>query len=169
MKKFRTLRFAALLACGSLAFASAYAKDHGDKDEHHAQKEHEKAMRHIEKEQHKEARHAQRPHEEIRVGTYFDDRQRVIVRDYYSQHYGGRHGCPPGLAKKHNGCMPPGQARHYAVGEPLRVSYYAVPQPVLVQLRPAPVGYRYVSVNGDILLVALGSMIVVDALGNLLH
>ncbi len=23
---------------------------------------------------------------------------------------GKRHGCPPGLAKKHNGCLPPGQA-----------------------------------------------------------
>ncbi len=23
---------------------------------------------------------------------------------------GYRHGCPPGLAKKHNGCLPPGQA-----------------------------------------------------------
>ena len=29
-------------------------------------------------------------------------------RDVRGEHH--RHGCPPGLAKKHNGCLPPGQA-----------------------------------------------------------
>ena len=29
-----------------------------------------------------------------------------------------RHGCPPGLAKKHNGCLPPGQARRIGQRSP---------------------------------------------------
>jgi hypothetical protein len=92
-----------------------------------------------------------------------------VVRTYYVDHYGGGKACPPGLAKKGNGCLPPGQAKKYAVGQPLRVSYYAVPRPVLVTLPPAPVGYRYVMVNGDVLLIALGTMVVVDALAGLLR
>ena len=43
----------------------------------------------------------------------------------------GRHGCPPGLAKKHNGCLPPGQAKaRWRVGQRLPAAYqnYDVPQ-----------------------------------------
>ena len=37
----------------------------------------------------------------------------------------GAHGCPPGLAKKHNGCLPPGQARKlFAVGQRIPVGYH---------------------------------------------
>ena len=108
---------------------------------------------------------------EVRVGAYFDDHQRSSVRHYYQQQYdGGRRGCPPGLAKKHNGCMPPGQAKKWAVGQPLPtgVVVYTVPQPVLVQLPPVPVGYKYVRVASDILLVAAGTQMVVDGITGLL-
>jgi Ni/Co efflux regulator RcnB len=108
---------------------------------------------------------------EVRVGAYFDDHQRSSVRHYYQQQYdGGRRGCPPGLAKKHNGCMPPGQAKKWAVGQslPTGVVVYTVPQPVLVQLPPVPVGYKYVRVAGDILLVAAGTQMVVDGITGLL-
>lgn len=42
--------------------------------------------------------------------------ERAGDSDRYDRHDRGdrgngyRHGCPPGLAKKHNGCLPPGQA-----------------------------------------------------------
>jgi Ni/Co efflux regulator RcnB len=145
----------------------------GHKEQKHEGKHAEKAEKHAEKAERKaakhEAKHAAR-HETIRVGGYFNDGQRTVVRTYYVDHYGGGKACPPGLAKKHNGCMPPGQAKKYVVGQPLpaTVRYYSVPQPVLVHLPPAPVGYRYVTVNGDILLLAIGTMMVVDALTGLL-
>ena len=47
------------------------------------------------------------------------------------------------------------------------MTYYAVPQPVLVQLGTPPAGYRYVRVANDILLMAIGSRMVVDAITNL--
>ena len=105
---------------------------------------------------------------EAHVGRYFDDHDRQAVRVYYVEQ--GRAGhCPPGLAKKHNGCMPPGKAKTYYVGQPLpaTVVYYPVPQPVLVQLPPPPPQHKYVRVAGDILLIAVGSSMVVDAIGDL--
>jgi Ni/Co efflux regulator RcnB len=107
-------------------------------------------------------------HREAQVGRYFDDHDRQAVRVFYVEQ--GRAGhCPPGLAKKHNGCMPPGQARNYYVGQPLpaTVVYYPVPQPVLVQLPPPPPQHKYVRVAGDILLIAVGTSMVVDAIGDI--
>jgi Ni/Co efflux regulator RcnB len=103
-----------------------------------------------------------------RHGEYFGDRHRVVVREYYVQHYGGRR-CPPGLAKRHNGCVPPGHAKQWELGRPLppEVVRYEVPAPLVVQLgRPDP-GYRYVRIAGDILLIAAGTGMVVDAIGDL--
>ena len=113
--------------------------------------------------------HKQKDRREARVGRYFDDDDRRHVHVYYVEHYGGARGCPPGLAKKNNGCMPPGQAKKYDVGQPLpaAVVYYPVPQPVLVQLPPAPVGHKYVRVAADILLIAVGTSMVVDAMTDL--
>lgn len=99
---------------------------------------------------------------------HFEDRHRVVVRDYYVEQYrGGR--CPPGLAKKHNGCMPPGQARRWEFGRPLPrdVVFYEVPQPLVVQIGVPPPGYRYVRVAGDILLLAIATGLVVDAIQDL--
>jgi len=113
--------------------------------------------------------HKHKDRREARVGRYFDDDDRRVVHVYYVEQYGGARGCPPGLAKKNNGCMPPGQARKYNVGQPLpaAVVYYPVPQPVLVQLPPAPVGHKYVRVAADILLIAVGTSMVVDAMTDL--
>ena len=65
--------------------------------------------------------------------------------------------------------MPPGQAKKWRVGHalPSGVVYYPVPQPVLVQLGTPPAGYRYVRVANDILLLAIGSRMVVDAITDL--
>jgi Ni/Co efflux regulator RcnB len=103
-----------------------------------------------------------------RRGDHFDDEQRRVVQHYYSeQHRVGR--CPPGLAKKHNGCMPPGQARKWAMGRPLPrgVVYYELPPAIVVQLGVPPAGHRYVRVASDILLIAIGTGMVIDALEDL--
>lgn len=105
---------------------------------------------------------------EVRNGEHFDDRRRTAIRDYYHEQYQGGH-CPRGLARKHNGCMPPGQARKWTVGEPLpsSVVYYELPRPLLTRVGPAPSGYRYVRVASDILLMAIGSRMVFDAIQDL--
>lgn len=99
---------------------------------------------------------------------HFNDQHKVYVRDYYgSPSKSGN--CPPGLAKKNNGCMPPGQSKKWAVGQPLPrdVVFYEVPQPLVVQIGVPPSGYRYVRVAGDILMIAIGTKMVVDAIQNL--
>lgn len=100
--------------------------------------------------------------------TYFVDRQRVVIHDYYGREFRSGH-CPPGLAKKHNGCMPPGQAKKWRVGYPLPrdVVYYELPPAVVVDLGPPPVGHRYVRVGMDILLIAVGTGMIVDAIQDL--
>ena len=100
---------------------------------------------------------------------HFQDQQHVMVREYYAEHYRGKRRCPPGLAKKNNGCMPPGQERKWRVGYqlPRDVVYYTVPAPLVVQIGPPPVGHRYVRVAGDILLLAIGTGMVVDAIQDL--
>ncbi len=99
---------------------------------------------------------------------HFQDQHRVLVRNYYDEAYRkGR--CPPGLAKKHNGCMPPGQAKKWQIGRPLPrdVIYYSVPQALVVQIGRPPSGYRYVRVASDILLIAIGTGMIVDAIQDL--
>jgi len=106
--------------------------------------------------------------QDVRVGAYFGDQQRVVVREYYGKQYtAGR--CPPGLAKKNNGCMPPGQAKKWAVGQalPRDVVFYPVPQSVVMQLGTPPAGHKYVRVASDILLIAIGSSMIVDAIQDL--
>ena len=100
---------------------------------------------------------------------YFTDRQRDIVHDYYAAQYRKGKKCPPGLAKKHNGCMPPGQAKKWAIGKPLPggVVYYELPRKVIVELGPPPPNHKYVRVAQDILLLATGTRMVVDAIDNL--
>ncbi|MDP3513468.1 MAG: hypothetical protein Q8S20_12015 [Sulfuritalea sp.] len=100
--------------------------------------------------------------------TYFNDQQRVVVRQYYEESFrSGR--CPPGLAKKHNGCLPPGQAKKWVQGRPLPrdVIYYDLPPQVVVSLGVPPAGHKYVRVATDILLIAVGTGMVVDAIADL--
>lgn len=99
---------------------------------------------------------------------FFGDRQVSVVRQYYGAEIHGGH-CPPGLAKKRNGCMPPGQAKKWAMGRPLPagVVYYELPPALVVQLGRPPAGYKYVRVAADILMIAVGSSMVVDAIQDL--
>jgi len=107
----------------------------------------------------------------ITVNIHFDERRRDAAREYYGERF--RAGaCPPGLAKKNNGCMPPGQAKQWSKGRPLArdVIFYDVPDALVLRLGPPPSGHRYVRVAADILLIAIGTAMVVDAiqdLGNL--
>ena len=103
-----------------------------------------------------------------KAGTNFDNHQRDVLRSYFQTEF-KRGSCPPGLAKKHNGCMPPGQAKKWHVGHrlPPDVIFYDLPYWVLRDLGRAPDGHKYVRVGADILLLAIGTSMVVDALSDL--
>lgn len=91
-------------------------------------------------------------------------RDQTVIRQYYGQQFAaGR--CPPGLAKKNNGCQPPGQAKKWSQGQPLPsgVPYYALPPDLLRQLLPPPPGYQYIRLADDVLLMASGTRMIIDA------
>ena len=93
----------------------------------------------------------------------FGNDDRRIVTDYFGAQ--ARKGdCPPGLAKKGNGCQPPGQAKKWKKGYPLRDRYYDLPDELVIRLPVPPLNHRYVRVAGDILLIAIGTNMVVDAM-----
>lgn len=99
---------------------------------------------------------------------YFSEDHRAYIQDYYEGRYHKGH-CPPGLAKKKNGCMPPGQAKKWSIGRPLPrdVIFYDLPPTVLEQLGPPPAHHRFVRVAQDILLIAVGTGMVIDAIDDL--
>lgn len=102
------------------------------------------------------------------VIVQFGDAQRRTVRDYYRPLVAaGR--CPPGLAKKNNGCMPPGQVKAWKRGAPLPagVVIYPISRELEIRLGLPPAGHKYVRVAADILLIAVGTSMVIDAIENL--
>jgi hypothetical protein len=105
------------------------------------------------------------------VVLVFNDHDRDEVRRYWVDSY-GRGNCPPGLAKKHNGCLPPGQAKkRYIVGQrlPTTVVIQPLPPVLVTRLGPAPRGYEYAVVDGDVVKLAVGTRLVVDAITALLN
>ena len=96
---------------------------------------------------------------------YFSGRDRGSIDRFYGERF--RQGeCPPGLRKKGNGCMPPGQARQWTMNRPLppTVIFHDLPEEVMVVLGPPPPQHRFVRVAQDILLIAVGTGMVVDAI-----
>jgi hypothetical protein len=168
-----TSRSLALLMAGALMCSASFAEKpewagggkNKEKGGKHSQVEQSDQDDHGGK---KDKKSKGKKHEDVRVGGYFVPEQRVVLQDYYGKQFKSGH-CPPGLAKKNNGCMPPGQAKKYAIGQPLPagVVYYPVPASVVVRLGPPPSGHKYVRVATDILLIALGTSMVVDAVQDL--
>ncbi len=104
---------------------------------------------------------------QINIGGYFGERQRASVYEVYGAPQ--RANCPPGLAKKNNGCQPPGQAKKWQMGQPLPrdVSYRPVEADIRVRLGNPPPGHEFVRVAKDILLIAVGTSMVIDAIEDL--
>lgn len=106
----------------------------------------------------------------LSVNIGFGSQQQRAAQDYYgAQARAGK--CPPGLAKKNNGCLPPGQAKKWKKGMslPRDVQYYPLPNELVVRMGIPPAGHKYIRVAGDILLVAVGTMVVVDAIEDLMR
>ena len=165
-----TLTIASLLMAGT-AFAKNQGDDHEKGGNKHGQKYEDKREKFEDKSEKKAEKNAgKRQREDIKQGAYFNDQQRTFARQYYTTTYKDGKRCPPGLAKKNNGCLPPGQVRNWAVGQPVptNVTVYSVAQPVIRMLPPAPVGYRYARIGGDIVLVQQQNNIIVDIIQGLL-
>ena len=146
--RYRAVTLAAAMLANP-ALADKHGKGHGDKH-----------------------RQPERQHEQNARGSrrepFFNDDHRQIVREYYVEEYRGGH-CPPGLAKKHDACLPRGQAKHWRLGQPLPrdLIYYDLPPNVLGRIGSPPPGYRFVRVASDILMIAIGSGLVMDAIADL--
>jgi hypothetical protein len=109
--------------------------------------------------------------QDAQVAVTFTSPQREAAQGYFVEKH-GRGGCPPGLAKKGNGCLPPGQAKkRYAVGQVLSKGVPTQPPPAELTIRigAPPAGYMYVVVDGDLVKLAVGTMLVVDAIDGLVH
>jgi len=105
------------------------------------------------------------------VTVTFTTDQRGAAQGWYAETY-GKGNCPPGLAKKNNGCLPPGQAKkRYAVGQPLPPGVETRPPAAQIRVRigDPPEGYLYVMVDGDLLKLAVGTMLVIDAIDGLVN
>ena len=170
----RTHHIVALAIASLLLAGPALSKGKGDDDGEHGNGKSKHAQKYEDKQDKREAKEykkaEKRERKEIAPGTYFNDQQRTVVREYYVQTYANGKKCPPGLAKKNNGCMPPGQVRNWVVGQPVPrgVTIYTVPQPVILQLPPAPYGYRYSRIGGDIVLVQQQNNLIADIIQGLL-
>lgn len=106
----------------------------------------------------------------VAVGGYFQMHQIEAARNFYNRAE-NKGFCPPGLAKKGTGCLPPGQAKKWEKGEslPANLVYFELPRSVVLALGVPPQGYKYVRVASDILLIAIGSNMVMDAIEDLVQ
>jgi hypothetical protein len=105
----------------------------------------------------------------VHVTVVIGSTARESVRSYFAEKH-GRGKCPPGLAKKNNGCLPPGQAKkRYVVGRalPREVVLHPLPPDLVIRIGPAPNGYQYGIVDGDLVKLAVGTLLVVDAIDGL--
>lgn len=176
--------FLAVLGLSALFAAPAFAEPPpwagGKSDKHEAKAEkHEKHEKHQSKnnkhDQHESKSRVDNDHvhldqhgNRIVYNDYFRDSHRSAVHNYYQREFRAGN-CPPGLAKKNNGCLPPGQAKKWHIGRPLpsNVQYYPLPPDVIAYLGQPPAGYQYVRVDNDVLLLAIGTRLVIDAIRNL--
>jgi hypothetical protein len=109
--------------------------------------------------------------QDTQMTVVFSGPQREAARLYFIEQH-GRGNCPPGLAKKQNGCLPPGQAKkRYVVGHtvPQGVVVGTLPAELSVRIGPVPPGYRYGILDGDLVKLAAGTMLVVDAIEGLVR
>ncbi len=166
---------------------SAQAQRPGDEPPRKAQQHGKHPQHHHAQQMRQESRERQRGHHphtqqpphmsapssaagQIAIGGYFQPQHLEAARSYYGRPENMGF-CPPGLAKKGTGCLPPGQAKPWRKGAPLPsgVIYYDVPRAVVLSLGVPPAGYKYVRVASDILLIAVGTSLVIDAMEDLVR
>jgi hypothetical protein len=149
MKKsnFLTAIFLAItLLCSSVALADKHGHGHdGDDNEGYHESHH-----------HKDKHDNDRPEHIVIVSQ-----NRDIIKQYLYEDYD--YHCPPGLRKKHR-CYQP--SVRYVIGQrlPESVRWEPLPTVVLQRIEPAPVGYQYVTVDKNVLLMSTASHEIIDAI-----
>ena len=139
------MRLFTLLLLPALCIAApAMADDHHHDDSHH---------------------NVHRAPEPVAVApARFREADRPIIHKYIVDRY--RPSCPPGHSRKHNGCVAMGHHRHFDMGAPLPrdVRYEPAPRDLVMQLEPARPGTEYVVADGNLLLVSIATLAVLDAI-----
>jgi Ni/Co efflux regulator RcnB len=91
----------------------------------------------------------------------FNDHDRQVVNDYYTQH---RAHAPAGLRSQDQ--LTPEQERRLQAGQPLdrqlQGQSHTVPRALLRQLPPAPRNYKYMLIGGHVVLVDRRNNVVRD-------
>lgn len=102
--------------------------------------------------------------------TGFTREHQRVIAEYYGPQKTKSH-CPPGLAKKNNGCLPPGQAKKWQKGQPLPtdLQYQDLPKELSRRLPAPPPNHRFVQVANDVLMIAIGTGMVIDAIENIMR
>ena len=103
------------------------------------------------------------------VSVGFGVREREIIREYYEPR-ALRGECPSGLYFRSGQCYQD-TPRRWTIGAPVPADVVIEPLPVALvsALPPPPPRHRYARVAGDILLLAVGTNMVVDALDDLFN
>lgn len=62
--------------------------------------------------------------------------------------------------------LPPGQAKKWARGQylPKTILWTPAPAAIIAKLKPVPPGHRYVVIDGEVLLIALATGLILDVL-----
>jgi len=104
----------------------------------------------------------------VQIGGYFGDRQITETHEYYRERARTGH-CPPGLAKKNNGCAALRRDRDWHIGEniPQHARYDEIDPSIQIKLGLPPPGHKFVQVASDILMIAVGSGLIIDAIQDL--
>jgi len=107
----------------------------------------------------------------LKAKINFADRDRLAVYQYYrAVALSGP--CPVGLVRTGAGCVLPDAdlgSKKWMLGRqlPHRAVFHNLPAELAPRLAPAPAGYRYIRVGGDVLLITRGSGIVAAAIEDL--
>lgn len=107
--------------------------------------------------------------ERIDPALRFTVRERDLFRSWYAGEY-GRGNCAPGLKKKTTDCFAPGRTdKRYTIGTRLPAAITIAPLPLDLARRigSPPIGYRYAIVDGDLLKLAVDTLLVIDAISGL--
>lgn len=101
----------------------------------------------------------------VNINIQFGGGERQLIREYYDPRFLAGN-CPPGLVPYGNDCRPRGHAHGWHRGQrlPSTVVYYPLPRDLRSRMPPPPRGHDYVRVGADILMIAVGTRLVVDAI-----
>lgn len=98
------------------------------------------------------------------VRVVFGDRDRVLIRDYYHNHY---RSLPPGLAKK--GKVPPGHAKKLYRSQPVPpgLEWRYLPGDLEGRLSRLPDGYVRVIIGADVGIMNVRTRVIMDLIEDL--